>query len=246
MRPGVLRGGLIALCLAAGLPAQVTVLSSETITCCEEGFSLPGVVRRAEETIASLGLPGRRAIRFVSIIPADRVPQFSIGGSSGDYPRDRCAQVARRIRKASSHAVLALSPLGAAVSYWDSVTQQPQYRLLHGYDIFREEVDGVRVAWVDQNHDGSGRVLLVVNPSIPTSGYPESARRTVARLGIERAEVYLRQDPHYWTDRCSPASIPMQWVPPFLTDAPQIAPEMFVCKIDPARSAPDCRHLRSH
>jgi hypothetical protein len=234
----------MALGLAAGMQAQVTVLTSKTITCCEEGFSLAGVVRRAEEAIESLGLPGRRAVHFVSIIPTDRTQEFQIGGSTGDYPRDRCSAVARRIRKASSHAVLMLSPLGAAVHYWDAETQQAQYRILQGHDVFREEIEGGRIAWIDQGGDGRIKVYLVVSRSIPPAGYAMLARRTMDRLGIERATVLLRVDPHYWMDRCDPASIPLQWRPPFLTDAPIISPEIVVCAIEAGQPDPDCQSRR--
>lgn len=221
--------------------AQSTVRRSETVICCDGGFTWENVVKRARSHTTGLRSD---EIQIVMFMPTDKQTTFSIGGSTGDYPKGRCAQIARNIRLSSDHAFLIASPQGASVYYWDSVKQNHRMEVLFGKDIVGEESEGLRVAWIDQSFDGSPIAWMVAGASHAPQEYPDLARGAMKRLQISRGTVFIRSDPHYWPSHCSPPSLPLQWLSLDSAREDKISRETMECRFSGTDLRVDCHRHR--
>ena len=221
-------------CHSLALPASDVVIV-ESKTCCADDFSYSSVLRFAR----SLSSVTEGTFASIRIIPSNAERVFSIGTTTEEHIQF-CFDQATRLRSASSHAYLFKTPLGVGLHFWDVRGGNYHKTILSGRDAFNEIFDGSRIAWIENSRLGPPRVRLVLNESLTLARAMDLTKLLMTELHVGALFLYLRRDPYYWPNGCSPYSLPLQWRNTITPGIDAISRDAVDCRINPPGGKEEC------
>ena len=185
-------------------------IDSGTVTCCGTRFDRQSVIQFAGSLVNRK--EGQfRSLRIVAPRDSERFSIVPISEESLSY----CAETAIKLRTAASHAYLLVTPLGAAVHFWDSRRQVYTHDTIDGVDMYVSSEKGGQLAYVESYRLRSGEVVpslrVVTGRLLSEVEALAETKRLMQLMRVERAVSLVRTDSYYWPGHCDPFSLPLQW-----------------------------------
>jgi hypothetical protein len=202
----------IAVFLAIGpvLWASELGIDSGTVTCCDKTFDRQSVIQFAKPLVNRKERQFR-SLRIVAPKDSERFGIVQMSEESLSY----CAETAVKLRRIASHAYLLVTPLGAAVHFWDSRRQVYTHDTIYGIDIYVSSENEGQLAYVDSYRLRSGGVIpslrVVTGRDLSEAVALAETKKLMQLMSVERAVSLVRTDSYYWPDHCDPFSLPIQW-----------------------------------
>jgi hypothetical protein len=196
-------------------------------SCCGESFALIDVEAFARKTAAELG----KGFHSVMIVPTGTEHAFTIATTSEESVRF-CVGIASQFRRKNSHAFLVKTPSGIGFHHWDARREVYQKTVIAGADLLTHRFEAGRLAWIGNTAHGWPRLFLVAHRVLKKEEGAFFLKQVMTMLNLRDAKAWIRTDPYYWPDSCSPYSLPLQWESSEPVSFEHITPRTMFCTTD--------------